>query len=193
MVLGVLCILQLVYSARKRRLIRAVCDKANVLRNHMMEHHHHHSQEHKPTPDLNNPKHAIEYLIYNLNPKALCNTDQINMTTPNVNDLDTPSILDKHLKVPNRLKKHSIIPLAVRRRSLVTTSNKNFDSEEDDIFDESDFDTRSYEEQTPSFKSVSHILEENKPWMAKLIDDGSIQHAVLSSSKHMQSTRLQSL
>jgi hypothetical protein len=190
MVLGVLCILQLVYSARKRRLIRAVCHKANVLRNHMMEHHHH-SQEHKSTPDLNNPKNAVEYLIYNLNRNALCNTDQINMTTPNANDLDNPSILDKHLKVPNRLKKHSIIPLAVRRRSLVTTSNKNFDSEED-VFDESDFDTRSYEEQSSSFKSVSHILEENKPWMAKLIDDGSIQHAVLSS-KHIQNTRLQSL
>jgi len=189
-VIGILCILQIVYSVRKRRLIRNFYEKANALRIHMMEHHHH-PQENKSTTDLDNPTYALEYLIYNLNRNALSNFDERYMPTPDTNDLVNRSKFDNHLKIPSRLKKQSIKPLFGRHRSLITTNNKNSDAEED-IFDESDFDTRPYEEQSSSVKSLSHILEENKPWMAKLTDDGSIQHVVLSP-KHTQNTRLESL
>jgi hypothetical protein len=57
---------------------------------------------------------------------------------------------------------------------------------DEDMFDESDFDTRSYEEQSISYRSVSHILEENKPWMVKLTDNGTIQHAIVSPEDSVQ-------
>lgn len=74
-VIGMLCTLQLSHVIRKRRLLRTVYDKANALRNFMMEHHTHGN---KPSPDLNNRTHALEYLIYNLNRNSLYNFDANN-------------------------------------------------------------------------------------------------------------------
>ena len=77
-----LCTLQLTHVIRKRRLLRTVYDKANALRNYMMEHHLHGN---KPSPDLNNRTHALEYLIYNLNRNSLYNFDanSSSISTPN--------------------------------------------------------------------------------------------------------------
>jgi len=200
-VLGILCILQLIHTVRKRRFLRAVYDKANALRNLMTEHHHH-SQENKSTIHLNPQTHALEYLIYNLNRNAIYNLDQIYMQKPNEDNVNLINSslrpvahhrtgYEKHLKIPNRLSKHSITPLLGRHRSLVTTNNNSLDLDED-IFDESDYDTGSYEERSVSFKSLSHILEENKPWMTRFTDNGSIQHSILSSAP-LQNTRINSL
>ncbi len=185
-VLGILCILQIVYTARKRRFLRAVCDKANALR-HVMTEHYHHSQENKLTiTDINPQTHALACLIYNLNRNALYNTDQL-YTQPTNDEEDLlgnsnrqRKDYEQYLKIPNQFRKNSMPPLFEHPRLLATTE---FD---EDIFDESDFDTRSYEEQSISYRSVSHILEENKPWMVKLTDNGTIQHAIVSSEEGAQ-------
>lgn len=184
-VVGILCLLQLIHAARKRRFLKTVYDKASALRNLMTENH-----TRKSTTDLNQQTHALEYLIYNLNRNALYNIDQMYLQSRNDDETDIlPKSIhqekeyDRYLKIPKHLRKHSIIPLLNRRRSLIAAT-KNFDDDEE-IFDESDFDTRSYEEQSPSYKSVSHILEENKPWMAKLTDNGNIKHSILSSEPQL--------
>jgi hypothetical protein len=178
-VIGMLCTLQLIHIIRKRRLLGSVYDKANSLRNLMMEYHHR-SQENKSSPDLNNQSHALECLIYNLNRKSLYNFDQMYMRTTNDDDTNSTPIsihhqrkgYEKHLKLPNRLNEYLTTPLLRQNRSV---------SDCVDGKEESDFDTRSDEEQLTSFKSVSHILEANKPWMTRLTDDGSIKHSILSS------------
>ena len=179
-VLGFLCILQLVHAGRKRRFLRTVYEKANALRNLMSEYHHR-SQETKSTRDINPQTHALEYLIYNLNRNVLDKSGQIYRGQTNIEEEDSPlsnrqkSEYEKYLQIPRRLSRRSIAPLLEHDRLLA-----KIDSDEE-IFDESDFETQSYEEQSLSYKSVSHILEESKPWMVKLTDSGSIQHAILSS------------
>jgi hypothetical protein len=192
-VLGILCILQLVHAARKRRFLRTVYDKANNLR-HLMTEHYHHLPENKSTTNSDPQRHALEYLIYNLNRNALYNIDPMSMRTTNEDDIPSSPTSDrqrieyeKHLKIPDRLNKKSIIPLFQRHQSLITT-----DLDEEN-FDEIDFDTKSYEERSLSYKSLSHILEENKPWMTRLTDNGSIKHSILSSEPLLQNTRVHHL
>lgn len=186
-VLGILCILQLVYSARKRRLLRLVYHKANALRSLMSEHYRR-THIHRSSTDINSPSHALEYLIYNLNRNALCNIDQMYRDTTNVcddssNNSPRPEY-NKYLKIPRRLSRTSITPYFRHRRLSVAIDPS------DEIFDENDFDTRSCEDQSASYKSVSHILEENKPWITKLTDSGTIQHIIASSSSPESSTRI---
>jgi len=183
-VLGMLCVLQIVHTIRKRRFLQAISQKAHDLTKLMAEYHHH-----KPTTDPNQESHALEYLIYNLNRNALGNIDQMYLSTPNEDEMNNlpesvrPRIaLEKHLKIPTRLSRHSIKPLVGGRRRLTSISN-NLDE------DESDFYTRSHDEQSVSFKCASHILEENKPWVAKLADNGNIEHAVISP-EYLQNTRV---
>lgn len=188
-VIGFLCILHLIHTARKRRFLRTVYDKANALRTLMTEY------NRKSTNDSNQQTHALEYLIYNLNRNALYNIDQMYIQSKNDNDDNdddcniSPKIdrqtseCERYLKIPSRLSKRSTTSYLRHRRSLNSTNNLEADDE--DIFDESDFDTRSYEEQSISFKSVSHILEENKPWITKLNEDGSIKHTILSSEPRL--------
>ncbi|CAF2391759.1 unnamed protein product [Rotaria sp. Silwood2] len=189
-VLGILCILQLVHAARKRRFLKTVYDKANALLNFMTENHHH-LQENKSTIDLNNQTHSLEYLIYNLNRHALYNLDELQMQPTNENNvkiINNSSITDqrrkgnqKHLKLPNRLNEHVIIPLLEhRRRTIATTINNNFHLNDEDFY-ENYLDIPSNEEQSTSFQSLSHILEANKPWMTRLTDNGNMEHSILTS------------
>ncbi|CAF0784539.1 unnamed protein product [Rotaria sordida] len=183
-VLGILCILQLVHAARKRRFLRTVYDKANALVNFMTEN--------RSTTDTNNQPHSLEYLIYKLNPHVLYNFDKMYMQPTNENNVNTindSSITDrriignqKHLKLPNRLNEHSKMPLLDHSRSaaMPTTRNVHFNLNDDDS-DENDLGVSSHEEQSISFRSVSHILERNKPWMTRLTDDGTIKHSILTS------------
>ncbi|CAF3386064.1 unnamed protein product [Rotaria sp. Silwood1] len=169
-----------VHAARKRRFLRTVYDKANALLNYMTENHHH-LQKNKSTTDLNNERHALEYLIYNLNRHALCNLDEMQAQPANennVNIINHSSITnrrraesEKYLKLPNRLNEHPQMPLLEhRRRTIATTRNHNFDLNDDD-FEENDVDIPSNEEQSTSVQSLSHILEANKPWMTKLTEN----------------------
>ena len=92
----------------------------------------------------------------------------------------------KHLELPNRLNEHSTTALLRHRRPIPTTTINDNDLD----LNEKDFDTKSYEEQqSTSLKSVSHILEANKPWMTKLTDHGGIKHVILSSAP-LQDTRM---
>ena len=204
-VCGILCILQIVHTTRKRRILRAFYEKANALRHAMMEHHHR-PHEPKCTADLAHPKHAIDYLIYNLDREALYNFDRAYMHATNVENAsvstDSPDMAPKkrakktYLKLPSRTIENTT-PLLDSRRSVA----KHFDTIESDdeiatvpSFDESGCDTRSYEDRSISFKSLSHILEGSKPWMTKLADDGSVKHSLLSSTEPLSSTnRVQNL
>ncbi|UJR35726.1 hypothetical protein I4U23_028476 [Adineta vaga] len=195
-VIGILCLLQLVHAGRKRRFLKTVYNKANALRNVMMEYHRRLPDTKLSTDTENTRTNALECLIYNLNRNALYNFDQIYMPTMTEEDDENtindslPSInhprtrYEKHLTLPNRFDGHSRSSL--HRRSVInTTKNVDFDNENSD---ESDSDTRSYAQQSTSLKSLSHILEANKPWTARLTDDGRIKHSVLPLQ---ESTRLQ--
>ena len=198
-VCGILCILQIVHTTRKRRILRAFYDKANALRHAMMEHHQR-PQEPTCTADLAHRKHAIDYLIYNLDREALYNFDQVYMHAPNMENAsvstDSPDIAPKkraqknYLKLPSRTIENTTPLLDSCRRTA-----KHFDTIESDdeiatvpFFDESDCDTRSYEDHSISYKSLSHILEGSKPWMTRLADDGSVKHSLLSSTEPLSST-----
>ncbi len=172
-VLGILCILQLVHATRKRRFLRTMCDKANSLRNLMMEYHQR-SQENKSTTDLNRRTPALEHLIHSLDLKnALYNFDQMYMYTTNEED-DLP--ISDHRRI--RYEKHSTTSLLGHHPSISTITNEDLD-----------FDTQSYEEQSIRLKSS---LETNKPWMTRLTDNGSIKHAILSTAP-LQNTRILAL
>ena len=188
-VLGMLCIFQLVYAARKRRFLPVVYHKANALRNLLSEHYRR-THGHRPSKDIDSSTHALEYLIYNLNRNALCNIDQMYRDAGNVSDDSTndspPPAYDKYLKIPRRVSRTSVTPYLRHRRLSVAIDPT------EEIFDENDFDTGSYEDQSVSYKSVCHILEENKPWIAKLTDSGTIQHVIAPSSSE-SSTRIHRL
>lgn len=196
-VCGILCILQIVHTTRKRRILRALYDKANALR-HATTERHHRPQEPKCPADLAHRTHAIDYLIYNLDRNALYNFDQVYMHAPNVENAsvstDSPDIAPKkraqktYLKLPSRTIEKTT-PLIDSRRPMA----KHFDTIESDdeittvpFFNESDCDTRSHEDHSISFKSLSHILEGSKPWMTRLADDGSVKHSLLSSTNRVQ-------
>jgi hypothetical protein len=188
-VVGFLCVFQIVHEARKRRFLRAVYDKANSLRNLMTEHHSRTQGNKLPTMNINPHTNALEYLIYNLNRNALYNIDQMygQKTNDDEDLLDNSRLSNarqsqhgQYLKIPDRFSRDSMPTLFEHPRLLATV---DFD---EDMFDESDFDTRSYEEQSISYRSVSHILEENKPWMVKLTDNGTIQHAIVSPEDSVQ-------
>lgn len=185
-VVGILIILQLVYSARKRRFLRAVYEKANSLRNFMLEHHRR-LQDNKSTPDLNNHSHTLDYLIYNLNRDVLYNFDKGNLQsseeTIHTNEVNDSPLLNvsrrrhgKHLKIPSHLHQHSILK---HRRSIPIITAENLDLHEE-ILDENELEIPAYEEESVSFKSISHILETNKPWMVKLQKNGNIEHSIVS-------------
>jgi hypothetical protein len=183
-VVGILCVFQVVHATRKRRFLRAVYDKANALKHQMIEHYHHTNENKLSTTNINPHTNALEYLMFNLNRNALYNIDQLyGQTTNDDEDLIGNSAISNHpqrqygqyLNIPDQFRKDSMVTSFEHPRLLATAE---FD---EDIFDESDFDTRSYEEQSISYRSLSHILEENKPWMAKLTDNGTIQHTIVSS------------
>ena len=186
-VLGILCILQLVHAGRKRRFLRTVYHKANALRSLMSEHYHR-THEHRSSTEINPQSHALEYLIYNLNRNTLYNIDQMYPETTilpddSMNKSPRPEY-DKYLKIPRRLSRNSITPSLRHRRLSVSIDPQ------EEIFEESDFDTRSNDDQTASYKSVSHILEENKPWISKLTDSGTIQHVIVPSESPRRTHRL---
>lgn len=186
-VVGMLCILQLVHAGRKRRFLRTVYHKANALRS-LMSDHYRRSHEHRSSADINSQGHALEYLIYNLNRNALYNIDQMYRDTTtgtddSANNSPRPEY-DKYLKIPRRLSRNSITPSLRHRRLSVSIDPQ------EEIFDENDFDTRSHEDQTTSYKSVSHILEENKPWISKLTESGTIQHVIIPSESPRRIHRL---
>ncbi|CAF2102561.1 unnamed protein product [Rotaria magnacalcarata] len=190
-VIGMLCILQLIHAARKRCFLRRVYEKVNTIRNYMLENHHR-LTETKPTTDLTTQSSTLEYLIYNLSRSALYNYDELH-TQPtmenNTNIINQSSVTNRHrtennknFKSPYILEEHSIKPSFEQQRSKAPIVNINDDLDfNDDMFDENEFDTSAYEEQLRSFQSVSHILEENKPWIARIADDGTIQHSILNS------------
>ncbi|CAF3790465.1 unnamed protein product [Rotaria socialis] len=190
-VVGMLCILQLVHAARKRRFLRRVYEKVSAIRNYMLENHHR-LTENKPTTDLTTQSSTLESLIYNLSRSALYNYDELHMQPTmenNANIINQSPVTNRHrtgnnknLKLPYILEEHSIKPSFEQQRSMAPTVNINDDLDfDDDMLDENEFDTSAYEEQLLSFQSVSHILEENKPWVTKIADDGTIQHSILNS------------
>jgi hypothetical protein len=181
-VCGLLLILQLVHAARKRRFLGTVYAKANALRHTMMDYHHR-GHDHKSTPDLTNRTHALEYLIYNLNRKALYDFDQ--MYIPTINEDDVNLIIDSPISTHQRTiyKKYLKLP----NRTTRTTTNDSYELGEDNHFD-----TRSFEDQSLSYKSVSHILEANKPWITRLTDNGSVVQSLLSSES-LQNNRVHHL
>ena len=198
-VCGIICILQIVHAARKRQALGALYEKANALRQAIMEHHQR-PQGPKGPADLARPTHALDFLIYNLDRNALCNFDRAYTQTPTVESTsittDSPEVTLKqrtkknYLKPPSRSIENSTPLLNARRPA--TKNEENTESEDEiatvPIFDESDFDTRSYEDQAISYKSVSHILEDSKPWMTRLTDNGSVKHSLLSSTEPLPST-----
>ncbi|CAF1436869.1 unnamed protein product [Adineta steineri] len=172
-VCGILCILQLVHTIRKRRFMKTVYHKANTLRNLMTEYHHR-LQETKPTTETTtntNEAHALDSLIYNLNRNALRDFDQACMQKQDEDEhydnLISYSSSSDHQRSGS--EKYSKLSSNVQYRS-VPTINDHVD------FNESDCDDKS-----ASFKSVSHILEANKPWMTKLSDNNTVEHFILSS------------
>lgn len=191
-VLAMLCILQLIYAARKRRFLRTVYDKANSLRNYMMESHHR-LTENKSETELNHQPTSLEYLIYNLSRNTLDNIDEIYMkpsydtNTNRINDSATldprnlrkrthfnvPDENDQYLKVPSFESTRTSVP-----SKAITEESSDFD---EDVFDENEFDTSSYDERKISLQSLSHILEVNKPWITKLTNNGNIEHSVINS------------
>ena len=191
---GILFILQLVHAARKRRLVETLYDKANALRHTRNEHHHRPGHDSKSASlEKVNRTGALNYLIYNLNRSQLYTTDDNEMHL--INDPSEVNhgkvVYEKQLRLPNRYTNASA-PLLASQQSMETNENLDFDPDTLHIayFDDSDFDTRSYEEQSLSFKSVSHILEASKPWLAKIADDGSVKHSLLDPSQTCRARRL---
>ena len=191
---GILFILQLVHAARKRRLLGTLYDKANALRHNMIEHHHRPGHESKSASlEKMNQTSALNYLIYNLNRSQLYNTDVNEMSLLNdTSEVNHGKIVYKNqLRLPKRSTDTSA-PLLAHQQSVETTDNLDFDADTLHLayFDESDFDTRSYEEQSLSFKSMSHILEASKPWLVKITDDGSVKHSIADPSQTCRARRL---
>lgn len=186
-VIGILCILQLVHAGRKRRFLQTVYEKASALRNLMVEYHHRSPENKSTTAEGNSPSNALESLIYNLNRKALYDLDRMYLAPADEPDdvilLNRPPMVsrqrsnfDTHLKLPVRLDGHA--ESSLHRRSVPAAS-----AQYRPRFAESDSETESDIEQSASFKSVSHILETNKPWMTRLADDGSLKHSIVPSPK----------
>ncbi|CAF1172149.1 unnamed protein product [Adineta ricciae] len=195
-VIGILCILQLVHTGRKHRFLKLVNAKANALRNVMTESYRR-SPENKSSRDNGNIRtNALECLIYNLNRNVLFNLDQMYMQTGNEDDEENtnnslPIIDEKRtkrgtfLKIPDHTDEYS--KSSLHRRSVTRTTN-DLDSDSDENSGEGESDSRSDNEQSTSFKTLSHILEDNKPWLSRLTDDGNIQHSILSTQSSQRPT-----
>lgn len=194
--IGILCILQLVHTGRKHRFLKLVNAKANALRNVMTEYHRR-SPENKSSADNGNIRtNALECLIYNLNRNVLFNLDQMYIPTANEDDGENTNnsspIIDQKrtkrgtfLKIPDRTDEYS--KSSLHRRSVAKTTN-DLDSDEDEHSDESESEPRSDDEQSTSVKTLSHILEANKPWSTRLTDDGNIQHSILPTQSSQRPT-----
>jgi hypothetical protein len=167
-VCGMLCLLQLIHAGRKRRFIRILYEKAHGLRQTMMDYHHR-SQETKSTIDFNSRTRGIEYLIYNFDRNALNN------------DLLTS---DEHIDVRRTYSKLSrpsmeIPMLLIDRHQSI--SNNDEQLSQFDTIDEQSLPVRTRDEPSMSLKSVSHILDDSKPWLTRLTDDGNTEQALVAS------------
>lgn len=198
-VCAILCVLQFAHVVRKQRILRTLYDKANALRQAMFDYHHQHrSQEtnhNKSSPDLTTSTRAIECLIYNLDRRALYNFDQMYMRSSNVDDVSlinhsSDENQEKNIRRRSRNASYCSLgntkPLLQSQRSITkqdAIESEDEDPEDEDtnmvVFRTDNLDTRSHEDQSMSYKSISHILDGNKPWMVKMNDDGTIQHTVI--------------
>lgn len=111
------------------------------------------SGENSSSPKTQQHSRTLEYLIYNFNRNALVNWNNTYNQEPN---------RTQFLEVPNLRKRHSVFQ----------------DDNNDDDYEEDFHPGPSAEEESLSYQFVSHILEESKPWIVKLNEDGTTQHQV---------------